>query len=259
MITEITITRERVFVFQANASRRYNRDRVGMRPYHIRAYRPACYSLRYINTYMHVHLYARTRTYARTTHTHYFTQDLTHVISSPFNHHPPAHTNLANCIALFALFFNIRKPTKPNWLYQPPTSLADFLVRSSACDFLVVSLTVTVRLSCRLSHCHGPTFLSPVRRHTCYATCSCLWATPATSMQTLPLQVPPWKNCYNSNINHMKLIILPHSYVASWIAFQLLTYSSTLSVHFSFGFQSHMYYSISKGLIMVLLLKLQSN
>ena len=150
MITEITITRERVFVFQANASRRYNRDRVGMRPYHIRAYRPACYSLRYINTYMHVHLYARTRTYARTTHTHYFTQDLTHVISSPFNHHPPAHTNLANCIALFALFFNIRKPTKPNWLYQPPTSLADFLVRSSACDFLVVSLTVTVRLSCLL-------------------------------------------------------------------------------------------------------------
>ena len=159
MITEITKTktRERVFVFQANASRRDNRDGFGMRPY-LQA--SLFYSLRYISTYIHVHMYARTRTYARTTHTHYFTHNLTHVISSPFNHHPPAHTNLANCIALFALFFNIRKPTKPNWLYQPPTSLADFLVRSSACDFLVVSLTVTVRLSCRLSHCHGPTFLS---------------------------------------------------------------------------------------------------
>ena len=51
-------------------------------------------------------------------------------------------------MALFALFFNISKPTEPNWLYQPTTSLADSLVRSEECDFLVVSLTVTVRLSC---------------------------------------------------------------------------------------------------------------
>ena len=54
-----------------------------------------------------------------TTHTHDVTQDLFHVISFQFNHHPLVHTNLANCIALFALFFNISKPIKLNWLYQP--------------------------------------------------------------------------------------------------------------------------------------------
>ena len=87
-----------------------------------------CYfSLRYFSRYMHVHLYART------THTHHLTQVLTYVISFQFNHHPPVHTNSTNCIALFALSFNISKPTKTNWLYQPSTSLA---------DFLVVSLTV---------------------------------------------------------------------------------------------------------------------
>ena len=96
----------------------------------------------YTALYQYIHV--RTITYARTTHTHDVSQDLTHVISFQFNHHPLVHTNLANCIALFALFFNISKPTKPNWLYQPNFSTCWLSCHKSR-----------DRLSCRLFHCHG--------------------------------------------------------------------------------------------------------
>ena len=90
-------------------------------------------------------------TYERTTHTHDVTQDLSHVIPFQFNHHPLVHTNLANCIALFALFFNINKQKLA--LSAKTFYLLTFLSR-------VKRLTFLSSLSLSWS-----TFLSPVRQH----------------------------------------------------------------------------------------------
>ena len=106
----------------------------------------------YTALYQYIHV--RTITYARTTHTHDVSQDLTHVISFQFNHHPLVHTNLANCIALFALFFNISKPTKQK-------------LALSAKTFYLLTFLSQVKRSTFLSplSLSRSTFLSPVRQH----------------------------------------------------------------------------------------------